>query len=169
MSPIFHFGKLFVGKTFDIREGSRFVGRGTITQLFDERLQYWDYDTFFSLPHTLPTHQSEITELIAEIQRILLSIDNQATIKCIQNLTKKEQMLTVECNLSVSKNYAVVDALFPLWQNIFPYPRNLLKVNVSNNHAKCELEFALDGRHCLTGVYFDSKKRSNGVANGAAP
>ena len=33
LSPHFHYGKFFVGKEFEIREGARVVGRGKITRV----------------------------------------------------------------------------------------------------------------------------------------
>lgn len=41
-SPDFHAGKFYVGKEFEIREGSKTVGKGKITNIFRPTFEYWD-------------------------------------------------------------------------------------------------------------------------------
>jgi len=45
-SPDFHCGKFFVGKNFEVREGSKVVGRGTVTNVLRPDFNYWDGETF---------------------------------------------------------------------------------------------------------------------------
>jgi Elongation factor Tu C-terminal domain len=45
-SPEFHAGQLFVGKEFKIREGSKTVGKGTITKILRPDFNYWDTKLF---------------------------------------------------------------------------------------------------------------------------
>ncbi|MFN8277217.1 MAG: hypothetical protein U0T84_07030 [Chitinophagales bacterium] len=46
LSPDFHCGKFFVGKEFEVREGSKTVGRGKITKVLRQDFNYWDGATF---------------------------------------------------------------------------------------------------------------------------
>lgn len=41
-SPAFHQGKLFIGKTFETREGGRIVGKGKITNLLRADYEVWE-------------------------------------------------------------------------------------------------------------------------------
>lgn len=45
-SPDFHCGKFFVGKEFEIREGSKVVGRGKISKVLRQDFNYWDGAAF---------------------------------------------------------------------------------------------------------------------------
>jgi hypothetical protein len=45
-SPDFHCGKIFVGKEFEIREGSKVVGKGKISKVLRQDFNYWDGATF---------------------------------------------------------------------------------------------------------------------------
>jgi len=45
-SPDFHCGKFFVGKEFEIREGSKVVGKGKISKVLRQDFNYWDGSTF---------------------------------------------------------------------------------------------------------------------------
>jgi len=47
-SPQFHVGQLYVGKEFEIREGARIVGKGTITHVLRQDFNYWDGKTFLA-------------------------------------------------------------------------------------------------------------------------
>ena len=39
LTPKLHKNKLFVGKSFEVREGARIVGKGTITKIYNEDLK----------------------------------------------------------------------------------------------------------------------------------
>ena len=45
-SPEFHEGQFFVGKDFEIREGSNIFGKGTITKILRPDFIYWDTKSF---------------------------------------------------------------------------------------------------------------------------
>ena len=45
-SPDFHCGKFLIGKEFEIREGSKVVGKGQISKVLRQDFNYWDGATF---------------------------------------------------------------------------------------------------------------------------
>ena len=45
-SPEFHAGQFYVGKEFEIREGSKIVGKGVITKILRPDFNYWDAKSF---------------------------------------------------------------------------------------------------------------------------
>jgi len=45
-NPYFHCGKFFIGKEFEIREGSKVVGKGKISKVLRQDFNYWDGETF---------------------------------------------------------------------------------------------------------------------------
>ena len=45
-SPYFHCGNFYIGKEFEIREGSKIVGKGKISKVLRQDFNYWDGTTF---------------------------------------------------------------------------------------------------------------------------
>lgn len=158
-----HVGKFYVGKPFEIREGSRIVGLGTITHILHQSFQYWDFATFYD---SLPTNshrmqKSAAKTLIQTIEKLLNSSileqpDNNVAIKNIknhQNLTKKNEMLAVQCQLSADHHafYQVIEHFCDSWEKRFSYPKSLYQLNYNGDTAVYTLIFALQDQFYVTG------------------
>lgn len=172
LSPHCHIGKFYIGKDFEIREGARIVGLGKITQILRKDFQYWDVDHFYqqAAVDCQPYHRSNIKPIIQDIEKIINEVPNiedkqyhfdrqgidvlVRDVKTLQNLTNKAEMLTISCQLTgdTIDAYRRVTDIIQRWQNRFPYPNHLIKINDNlENPSMIELEFAICEHFYVTG------------------
>lgn len=173
LSPHHHIGKFYIGKNFEVREGARIVGLGKIIQILREDFQYWDVDHFCQklTADCQPYHRSNIKPIIQDIEQMIneapkikdkqyhsdrQGIDVQIRdVKTLQKLTKKAEMLHISCQLIGDDRfdaYRHITDIMQRWQNRFPYPNHLIKINVHlENPSMIELEFAICEHFYVTG------------------
>jgi hypothetical protein len=98
-SPVFHYGKFFIGQEFEIREGARKVARGTITKVIRKDFEYWNYKTFYSnIPDgCLPHDTHSITSITKQLKSSLTEIKEFNTPKFSKLLPDKNEMLVIHC------------------------------------------------------------------------
>lgn len=99
-SPIFHYGKFFVGQEFEIREGARKVARGAITKVLRKDFEYWNYETFHEdLPHDcLPHDTHSVTSITKQLKSYLTQIKQFNDPKFSKLLPDKNEMLVIHCS-----------------------------------------------------------------------
>lgn len=98
-SPVFHYGKFFIGQEFEIREGARKVAKGTITKVIRKDFEYWNYKTFYKdLPDNfLPHDMHSVTSITKQLKSSLTEIKEFNTPKFSKLLPDKDEMLVIHC------------------------------------------------------------------------
>lgn len=135
LSPNFHVGQFYVGQSFEIREGTKTVGRGKITQVLRTDFNYWDFDTFFKelKPEHKPVDFQNIKNFSTRIRHALGAIKQISSLRLSKSLSNYSQMLTIECNLREVGNQALplMDEICDRWRQ---------EIQLANSHYKTELK-----------------------------
>lgn len=135
-SPNFHIGQFYVGQGFEIREGTKTVGRGKITQILRNDFNYWDFDTLFRnlQSEQKPFDFQDIKKFSTKIHHGLASIRQINNLIFKKSLSNPYQMLTVECKLKYKgcQAQALVDEICNRWRE---------EIQLENSHYKIELVF----------------------------
>lgn len=157
LSPDFHIGQFYVGKTFEIREGLKTVGRGKITKILRKNFSYWDFETFFSILPVgcKPYDWQNIGGFITDIDHGLDHIKQIDNIKFTKSLSVKNQMLTVECIIKDKSIQArpLVDEICKSWRDEIEFNNSFYKIDLKHfgGGFRFELTFAIYHSLYLTG------------------
>jgi hypothetical protein len=148
-SPNFHCGKFFVGKEFEIKEGSKVVGRGKISKVLREDFKYWDGTTFLkSLDKSIKPY-SEPDDLLG--YRIdfddWLSVDDNKIIgeelEFIMT-NNPECMMIVKANAKTKVLRTIAAYVIDRWKNHLATSNQLFKVDYeirTNSKDEFEMKF----------------------------
>lgn len=104
LSPRAHIGHLFIGKEFEIREGSRIVGKGAIKRILKPEYQKWTVDSIIKkLEETdiFPYSSNELNGIIEDLHYHLQQLNIFKNLK-IKKTGSKANMLTITCELNSS-------------------------------------------------------------------
>ena len=135
-SPDFHAGQLYVGKDFEIREGSKIVGKGTITKILRPDFNYWDTQSFLKNLSTsvkpydgenMHGYRIDFDYFLSETE-LFSDIDFDET-------DNNECLLVVKCRLS-KKNIQprlVADTVIKTWKDNLATSNQLYKVELSTD------------------------------------
>ncbi|NRA68688.1 MAG: hypothetical protein HRU19_29650 [Pseudobacteriovorax sp.] len=128
-SPESHSGKLWVGKEFEVREGSKTVGRGKILRIFNDLFNFWDHKSFkkdvdseFSPYSTdaLLTIRSDIDLMLREVHGVDANIDFEET-------GNPECLLLVKAKFSARS--LSLSELIECWKVVMIDSNQLYKIN----------------------------------------
>lgn len=157
LSPLFHVGQFYIGKTFEVREGKKIVGHGKITKIVREDFNYWDFDSFFTgLPSNCsPYDEENIDGFIMDFEYGLAGITKLDNLKFSAVLANNEQMLTVQCVVSDSdiNTKQFIEEVCKRWIEKIQFKKSFYKIktNYANKVCDCELIFATRSSMYLTG------------------
>ncbi len=133
-SPDFHCGKFFVGKKFEIREGARIVGKGTITKILRDDFNYWDGETFikslhenikaYSNPDDLKGYQMDFDYLLPDGDGKVIGENIQIT-----TTDRPECMMIINANALTRSLSEISEYVFDRWKNRLALRNNLYKTD----------------------------------------
>lgn len=132
-SPEFHAGQFYVGKGFEIREGSKIVGKGKITKILRPDFNYWDTKSFLEKISTrikpydgedMQGYRIDFDHFLSETE-LFSDIDFEET-------RNNECLLVVKCRLAKKdiKPRSVADTLIDTWKTNLATSNQLYKVEL---------------------------------------
>jgi hypothetical protein len=135
LSPNYHVGKFFVGKNFEIREGSKMVGQGKITKVIRPDFLYWDFESFYQkLPEkNQPFDRVSIENLKIHMKQSFEKNVEIKNVKFIETLLIKNKMLTIQCFIR-NKNINVrpiTDRICESWKNYQSFNNSFYKIELN--------------------------------------
>jgi hypothetical protein len=132
-SPEFHAGQFCIGKEFEIREGSKTVGKGTITRILSPDFNYWDTESFFEKLNTniKPYDGADMQGYRIDFDHYLSVTDLFSEIK-LEETGNKECMLLVKCKLTKKdvQPRLVSDTVINTWKKNLAMSNQLYKVDL---------------------------------------
>ena len=133
-SPDFHCGKFFVGKEFEVREGSKTVGKGRITKVLREDFNYWDGETFlknldkkiqpYSDPNDLLGYRIDFDSLLPDEDNKVIADDLEFVMT--GNL---DCMMIVNAKATTRVLGDVADYVVDRWKNHLAAGNHLYKID----------------------------------------
>jgi hypothetical protein len=148
-SPDFHYGKFFPGKTFEIREGSKVVGRGTITKVLRTEFNYWDGSTFlksldksirpYSNPDDLSGYQADFAYLLPDKDGKIIGEDLE-----FMMTNNPECMMIVKAKAKTRNFGAIAGYVIDKWKNQLATSNQLFKVDFemrTNSKGNFEMDY----------------------------
>ncbi len=148
-SPDFHCGKFFVGKEFEIKEGSKVVGRGKISKVLREDFKYWDGTTFLkSLDKSIKPY-SEPDDLLGyriDFDGWLPDDDNKIIGEELEFImtNNPECMMIVKANAKTKVLRTIAAYVIDRWKNHLATSNQLFKVDYeirTNSKDEFEMKF----------------------------
>jgi hypothetical protein len=132
-SPEFHAGQFYVGKDFEIREGSKIVGKGTITKILRPDFYYWDTNSFLEKlngsikPYdgeNMQGYRIDFDHFLSETE-LFSDIDFEET-------GNKEYLLIVKCKLSKKdiQPRLVAETVIESWKKELATSNQLYKIDL---------------------------------------
>jgi hypothetical protein len=156
LSPDFHVGKFFIGKKFEIKEGTTIVGQGKITKIIRQDFLYWDFESFYQkLPDkSQPFDKNNIENLKIYIKQSFKKNEIK-DVKFIETFSNKNKMLTIQYFIR-NKNISVrpiVDRICENWKSYQSLNNSLYKIelNYKDEIGNFEILFAVWNGMYLTG------------------
>jgi hypothetical protein len=132
-SPEFHAGQFFVGKDFKIREGSKTVGKGTITKILRPDFNYWDTKSFLEklVSSVKPYNAEDMEGYIIDFEHYLSETELFQNID-FEETSNKECMLIVKCKLRKKgiQPRLVADTIINAWKKNLATSNQLYKVDL---------------------------------------
>lgn len=148
ISPLYHMGKFYIGKEFEIREGTRTVGKGKITKVLKKEFEYWDVN---SIPGKLgesgkPFDWKQLSAFKRSIKKDLI---RTGIIGSVDFKDLEKSHLLVTCILKNKENFqwTVGDKIYAAWRDCNAAGEKLTKFRLRD----FSLSFAIVGDHLLTG------------------
>lgn len=153
LSPDFHVGKFWVGKEFEIREGSRTVGRGKILKIIREEFIYWNYqEVIENLPkNCIPYNTENIDGFVFDFKYYLENLKEIKSVECEINLSNQEEMIIVKCELenTINRLRPLFEGICKTWRKEISFKNAKFKTNINENLI--ELSFITWHSMYLTG------------------
>ena len=132
-SPEFHAGQFFVGKNFEIREGSQIVGKGTITKIMRPDFNYWDTKSFLEkLSKSIkPYNGEDIHGYCIDFEYFLSETELFRNID-FEETGNNECLLVVKCKLKKKdiQPRLIADTVIQYWKNHLATSNQLYKVEL---------------------------------------
>ena len=101
-SPYLHVGNLWTGKPFEIREGTRTVGKGTILEILRQDLNYWD-NRAVGQSLELATGK-ELKQVGSTIKNRLRIAENLQKIEMQFKPNNRKSMIRFECSATKDRH-----------------------------------------------------------------
>ncbi|WP_066405200.1 hypothetical protein [Flavisolibacter tropicus] len=132
-SPEFHTGQLYVGKEFEIREGSKTVGKGTITKILRPDFNYWEPKSFLEKlsPGIKPYDGADMQGYCIDFDHYLSETELFSDID-FEETGDKQCMLLVKCKL-VKRDIQprlIADTVIESWKKKLATSNQLYKVDL---------------------------------------
>lgn len=126
LSPIYHYGKFYIGKEIETREGAKIVGKGKITKIYNQKFQNWSLDALSLFVLGLECYNLEnIRGFQKDLIKHFLLINEIEEIKSDIKLNDERELLLINCVLNDKFRYGR-----DLLMNIFEVlENNLFSVN----------------------------------------
>jgi hypothetical protein len=147
-SPDFHSGKFFVGKEFEIREGSKVVGRGKISKVLREDFNYWDGSTFlksisktikpYSDPEDLLGYRVDFDALLPDVEEQIIGEDLEFVMT-----DNPECMMIIKANARTRVLRIVAEYVIDKWKKELATSNQLFKVDFAT-HTNLKGEHEMD-------------------------
>lgn len=132
-SPEFHAGQFYVGKDFEIREGSKIVGKGTITKILRPDFYYWDTNSFLEKLNggIKPYDGEDLQGFRIDFDHFLSETELFSDID-FEETGNKECLLIVKCKLSKKdiQPRLVAETIIRTWKNNLATSNQLYKVEL---------------------------------------
>lgn len=145
-SPDFHCGKFFVGKEFEIREGSKVVGKGKISKVLRHDFNYWDGATFLkSLDKSIKPY-SDSDDLLGyrvDFDGLLPDGDHKIIDENLEfEMTgNPEWMMIIKANATTRVLGTIAEYVIDKWKNNLATSNQLFKIDFANRtNSKGEIE-----------------------------
>jgi hypothetical protein len=148
-SSDFHCGKFYVGKTFEIREGSKVVGKGTITKVLRTEFNYWDGSTFlksldksikpYSNPDDLGGYQVDFDYLLPDEDGNIIGDDLEFVLT-----NNPECMMIVKAKAKTRSLGTIAAYVIGKWKNELSTSNQLFKVDFgikTNSKGDFEMDY----------------------------
>ncbi len=135
VSPYYHKGKFYVGKKFEIREGAKGVGTGTVTKILRPDFEYWQVEDFLKQQANLmqPYPYRELQKFKANCKLHLMQTRLFDSITFLQSdvLTG---MVTIRCYAKPSAISAreVGDKVLEIWNRNIGLAYQKTRVDLSS-------------------------------------
>lgn len=133
-SPEFHTGQFYVGKQFEIREGSKIVGKGTITKILRPDFNYWDTKSFLEkLSTSIKPYDGENMQGYRIDFEHFLSVTELFNDIYFEETGNNVCLLIIKCKLAKKdiQPRLVADTVIEIWKNNLATSNHLYKVELS--------------------------------------
>lgn len=152
-SPKFHIGKLWIGKEFETREGSRIVGRGKITKLIRNDFEFWNYEsTIKNLPkNCVPYDDENIEGFIVDFEYALEELEEIQKIDCKVDLSNQDEMIVVKCKLlnNDKSSRPPIEKIYKCWEEQLSFEHHKYKIDWNRDFEKIEFELSFITWHSM--------------------
>jgi len=139
LSPEYHAGKLSIKQDFEIREGAKTIGRGTITDIFLQELYSWDTQSFLKnqAVDLKPYSGDDLTGFKMDFEAYLIDTEVVEDVDVIET-GLNDCMVNVICK--ITKDYStprlVTDKIIDCWKKDLAKTNHMYKVDLETKMIK---------------------------------
>lgn len=132
-SPEFHAGQFYVGKEFEIREGSKIVGKGTITKILRPDFSYWDTKSFLEKlnANVKPYDNENMQGYRIDFEHFLSETELFNDID-FEETGNNENLLVIKCKLAKKdiQPRLIADTVIKTWKTNLATSNQLYKIEL---------------------------------------
>lgn len=154
LSPFFHYGKFFVDKQIEIKEGRKVVGRGKITKIYSNIFEKWTSECLKKEIKTLDMYKGDnLKGFIEDLHYHFSSISDIKKIKIVKNLDKEDEMINIDCELKDKflSSRPFLDKICDIFEKNLSLDNMKLKLERVKNKIAYEIIFITWNENFLSG------------------